>query len=369
MIIIFVAINKLYTIINNMEKKQKCQKNLCNGAKHHTIGSAYKALKNNIKVYLVEEEINGQKKINAYSRCSISCLNKKVDHHIHEITNDDNKKNDDIKNDENEYKLCHLHREMNKDRLKIFDRDILPRSSNDKTRKLAHEEDDFFENMGKRGTKKKNIDKTFYFENLTDPIYLILTNSNHKLRTLLSLYAIELLTDNNNELLKNNNYLSSKKKDPIKENLNNMISLISSSNPLIDSSKLSSTLSVDSILEEEEEEEEESVSEVEISVIEIYTNKGRLLLYDSETNIVYNPEDTRKNGMGKLVKIPLKYSTIKIKNDNYTVITEFLHKKYAKINCCVLTDKLYNDNFDYIGIRKKNKYDKNKYDLEFIDEI
>ena len=46
-----------------------------------------------------------------------------------------------------------------------------------------------------------------------------------------------------------------------------------------------------------------------------------------------------------------------------------MNKKYAKINCCVLTDKLYNDNFDYIGIRKKNKYDKNKYDLEFIDEI
>jgi hypothetical protein len=262
---------------------------------------------------------------------------------------------------------------MNKDRLKIFDTDILPKNPNDKTRKLAHEDDDFFENMGKRGTKKKNIDKTFYFENVTDPIYLILTNSNHKLRTLLSLHAIELLNDNN-ELFKNNKYLSSKyNNDPIKDNLNNMISLMSSSpidNSINSLSQKQSSLSIDNFISsDDDDDDDESVSELEISVIEITTKKGRLLWYESETSIVYNPEEPRKGGMGKLIKVPSKYSTIKMNNNEYTIIIEILHKKYGLINCCVLTDKLFNENFDHIGIRKKNKYEKNTYDLEFFDEI
>jgi hypothetical protein len=130
------------------------EKNCCTAAvKYNTIGTAYTDTKNNLNVYLIKEEKNGNLKTNAYSRCS-------------KTTQDGNV-------------FCHLHCRMlkyNSEGLKIFDKDIVPKSSTDKTRWLANINDDFFENMGKRGAKKKNIDNNYVFSTNNNPILLILSS-------------------------------------------------------------------------------------------------------------------------------------------------------------------------------------------------
>ena len=156
-------------------KKENKKTNCCIAAvKYNTIGDVYEDLKNT-EIYFVDHIKDGNKKTIAYCRCS---------------------KTISTKNLQTENKFCHLHDKMflhNKDGLKIFDTDIVPKDPNDKTKRLALETDDFFINMGKRGAKKKHRLNIFTFKDLDDPILTILTHKNKKLRIPLALYAIELL--------------------------------------------------------------------------------------------------------------------------------------------------------------------------------
>jgi hypothetical protein len=169
----------------------------------------------------------------------------------------------------------------NNDGLKIFEKDILPSNSNDKTRWLANINDDFFENMGKRGAKKKNSENNYTFSDENHPVLLILSHKNAKLSTQLSIYA--------SQLLKNGNYIcqeitpksikeldtkkSISKKESSKDNIPNnisnnignlisMISTIDKSSPLLNNSKVSKDIKTeDKESEDEESEDEESEDE------------------------------------------------------------------------------------------------------------
>jgi len=206
---------KISNLSDKSKKKDNSnEKNNCVAAvRYNTIGNAYKDRMNNVSVYLIKEEKNGNMKTHAYSRCS--------------------------KTTQDGTNFCHLHCRMtkyNNEGLKIFEKDILPSNPNDKTRWLANINDDFFENMGKRGAKKKNGENNFTFPDENHPILLILTHKNAKLATQLSLYASQLLKNSNYvcpEIMTNDiKKVESKKKEIIKtdntlENISNLISMIS----------------------------------------------------------------------------------------------------------------------------------------------
>lgn len=144
-------INEKVNIMSKSKKEISTEKHLCNAAvKYTTIGSAFKDLQNNIKVYLLKEEKNGNFKTYAYSRCS--------------------------KTQQDGCDFCHLHfrtKQLNSDGLKIFEKDILPNSDTEKSRWLAKEDDLFFENMGKRGAKKKMEKIIIFFQMKIIRFYLL----------------------------------------------------------------------------------------------------------------------------------------------------------------------------------------------------
>jgi len=180
--------------------------NCCTAAvKYNTIGNAYKDIQNKVNVYLVKDDKNGSVKINAYARCSKT------------------------KQDGGDF--CHLHCRMIKcgsKSLKVFDKDIIPISSDDKLRWLARTDDDFFENMGKRGAKKKHGENNYTFSDDKHPILLILTHKNAKLATQLSIYASQLLKGNYDilphiESVKPKNVNVSVKTESVDNNLSNLM--------------------------------------------------------------------------------------------------------------------------------------------------
>ena len=189
-------------IKKNKKKEDITEKKICIAArKYSTMGDAYKAIQNNTQVYLVKEEKDGITKISSYTRCAKT------------IQDND--------------KYCHIHSQMektNKDSLKIFEKDIVPVDNLDKKKWLANINDDFFENMGKRGAKNKDCDKSFTFSDVSNPILLILKHKNPKLTTHLLLYASQLLKGNF-EIIKDN-VKSVEEKIPDKSNLNDLISMI-----------------------------------------------------------------------------------------------------------------------------------------------
>ena len=397
------AISQLLNNISNDEKnniknkfvksKIKSEKNCCIAAvRYNTIGRAYKNILNNIPVYLVTEKENDNNKPSAYSRCSKTSYQKN--------------------------NLCHIHADNNKD-LKIFEKDILPQDSNDKTRWLANINDDFFENMGKRGAKKKNCENNYTFSESNNPILLILNHKNPKLITHLSIYASQLLKGNYQVL--NNNDIDQKKSKVDKSNnnipnLNDIISIISSiddknidnfqeigsifnklseknnllknksvndklindefvnnklindefvnnkvSNDELDDSSYEEVLSINQNVEDED-------SEDGISCIPIYTLKKRMLWFDQESNTVYEPEGEDSGAeMGVLKEISIDFHTIYYNDKYYSVLKELNDNKYGKIFCCVLTDRLFNRKLHHIGTKKKLK--NNEYQLNFFNEI
>ena len=377
-----------HTSENKQKKDNNSEKNCCIAAvRYNTIGNAYKDIQNNINVYLIEDEVNGIKKVNAYAQCSKTAFSQcsEVEYEKSDI----------------ECKLCHLHRRMiksNSEGLKIFDKDILPTSSSDKKRWLANVNDDFFENMGKRGAKKKNSDNNFLFPNENHPILLILNHKNAKLQTLLTVYASQLLKNNSNTdfYVEKQSKVSSKKdkNNDISKNLNNLISLISSNTIDLKSKKTKSELqkcienfdfkqSEDEELEDEESEDEELEDEESESIQKsndleedddsvpcspIKTIKGKLLWLNEENNIVYEPEgEDGGEELGILKEISKDYSTIIHNKKSYTVIIEINHKNRGKINCCVLTNSLFDKKMNLIGSRTKLK--NNDYRFDFSDEI
>jgi hypothetical protein len=379
--------NEEKNLNQKLKKKESVgEKNCCIAAvRYNTIGNAYKDVEKKVPVYLVKEDKNGTIKTDAYARCSKTTR------------------------DGEDY--CHLHCRMtkyNKDGLKIFEKDILPKSENDKTRILANINDDYFENMGKRGAKKKNSENNLILPYENHPVLLAMTHKNAKIATLLTSYASELLKNSNapmpdeqiksssslnntkkisNEIKKDKNYdimdlISSIQKDS-KETVENL----SSSDDETDSDneeKLDETNKIFEKSDNESEEEDDTQDDAQddtqddaqddsedesddestgIECEKITTNKGKTLWLNIENNIVYEPEgDDGGEEIGVLTKISDDYHTILYKKVKYTVIKTFNDIDKGKINCCVLTNKLFDKKFKLIGKRMKLKNNEYKFD-------
>lgn len=322
-------------LLNNNIKIKKSNfndKNCCKAAvKHNTRGSAYRNIEKNIPVCIVIETKNNVSKKNAYSQCSKTII------------------------EGSDY--CHLHLEMkNVLNRKNFELDIFPSDLSDKSKSIATLNDDYFENMGKRGAKKKNCDNTYTFDNINNPVLLVLNHKDPKKATELLIYASQILKGNNipNEIIKEENKKES--------NLNSLISMINS----LDIKK------EDSISSDNEEDSSEEIlsdneSEDGVPCIEIYTNTRKLLWYNVDNNTVYEPEgEDGGEEIGILKEISIEYHTITYKDKFYTVLIEINDKKYGKIFCCVLSDKLFDKKFKNIGNRIKLK--NNEYQMNFLND-
>lgn len=363
-------------LMSNISEKQNCsnnsnvaskkdsstEKKYCIAAvRYNTIGQAFKDIQNKVKVYLVKEEKNGNTKTHAYCRCSKTLQDGKD--------------------------ICHLHLRMinfNKDGLKIFDRDILPKNQFDKTRYLADINDDFFENMGKRGAKKKNGENNFIFPEADHPVLLIMSHKNPKLANQLTIYASQLLKNNSNIISKD---LISNEKPKKKSSVNveepsvsDVIELITSSQKEKSNKdkKSSKNIKYNDDSDEEEEDlqnDEDKVNSSEddddegVSCIPIHTTKGKQLWLNADNNIVYEPEgEDGGEEIGILKEIASIHHTIFHEGKYYTVIKEIKDKKRGIINCCVLTNLLFDKKMmNLIGNRKKLK--NKEYTFNFSDEI
>jgi hypothetical protein len=351
---------------NTVSKKDSTnEKKYCIAAvKYTTIGEAFKDIQNNVKVYLVKEEKNGNTKTYAYCRCSKTLQDGK--------------------------EICHLHLRMinfNKDGLKIFDRDILPKNQHDKSRYLADVNDDFFENMGKRGAKKKNGANNFIFPEPDHPVLLIMSHKNPKLANQLTVYASQLLKNNTNIISKDfiSNEKISKKSSSVnvEPSVSDVINLITSDekeksnlkNNKISSKKIEyqkkekdQNQDNSNSSEEDEDEDEDEDDDEGVSCIPIHTTKGKQLWLNADNNIIYEPEgEDGGEEIGVLKKISSQYHTILYETEYYTVIKEIKDKKRGMINCCVLTNSLFDKKMNLIGNRKKLK--NKEYSFEFSDEI
>jgi hypothetical protein len=360
------AMDQLLCHITKQKKVLTNINNCCTAAvKYNTIGNAYNDIQKNIKVYLNKDEKNGTVKTYAYARCSKTVQENKD--------------------------YCHLHCRMlvyNTSGLKIFDKDILPTSETVKTRWLANVNDDFFENMGKRGAKKKNKDNNFSFADEKHPVLLILIHKNAKLATQLSLYASQLLKGNyqNNDMLLLNTDLTKTTKttttatisttptpkiEPETSNdISSLLTLIKTN--LSENEKLSSE--EDDSNEEDSDDSDEDDSEKDesvdpddsdgVSCIPITTNNGKLLWYDKEHNIVYEPEgEDGGEEIGILKEITNEYHTIVHNKKLYTVLKEIDIAKKGLIYCCVITNSLFDKNYEFIGSRTKLKNNTYKFDF------
>ena len=359
------AITQLLSNMSDTKTKSIVKKECCCAAvKYNTIGSAYTDIQNDVTDYLVKEE--GTSKITAYSRCSKSI--------------------------QEGHDFCHLHlrmKSLNSDGLKVFEKDIVPKE-NDKTRWLAKENDDFFENMGKRGAKKKNTDKNFIFNDVSNPILLVLNHKNPKLVNLLSVYASQLLKGNYT-----NSYsdLVDMKETPLKKEKSKKRSKspnkdVFKLNELISSISTNVESSFETVVSDEEEYdllqkksenssddensdyEKEEDSDEGVSCIEIRTTKDKLLWYNEESGAVYEPEgEDGGEEIGMLREISEKFHTIKFNDKLYTVLKAITVPKRGQLYYCALTNKLFNEKLKHIGNRKKSKDKKNEYQLVFLDEL
>jgi hypothetical protein len=352
-------ISEKQNVSNIVSKKDSTnEKKYCIAAvKYTTIGEAFKDIQNNVKVYLVKEEKNGNTKTYAYCRCSKTLQDGK--------------------------EICHLHLRMinfNKDGLKIFDRDILPKNQYDKSRYLADVNDDFFENMGKRGAKKKNGGNNFIFPEPDHPVLLIMSHKNPKLANQLTVYASQLLKNNTNIISKDfiTNEKISKKLSSVnvEPSVSDVINLITSAEKeksnlkdnKISSKKIEYQEEEDDELDQCEDESCSSEDDEGVSCIPIHTTKGKQLWLNTDNNIIYEPEgEDGGEEIGVLKKISSQHHHILYENEYYTVIKEIKDKKRGIINCCVLTNSLFDKKMNLIGNRKKLK--NKEYSFEFSDEI
>jgi hypothetical protein len=365
------AMDQLYSNIKEQNIKSKSEltkknktliseKNCCTAAvRYTTIGNAFRDIEKHVNVYLVKDE---KSKINAFSRCSKTTQDGKFFCHIHSNT---------IKNN-------------SADKVKIFEKDILPIDKNDKNRWLADISDDFFQEMGKRGAKKKNCENNFLFDDSNHPVLKVLSHKNAKLSTFLSIYASQLLKGNGNcvdidiELDKEINKLASKKprnskkKEDTFDNLISMITSVDESTKKYESVELSDidsdTNSVISelVVEDYSSDNENKKVEVEISDIEedddsdqesvscvpIYTKDKEELWYNPENKIVYKMCDENGDGteLGHLKEISKDYYVIKHEKKYYTVVVPFKSKENGSGFKCVFTNALFDLKMNFIGI-------------------
>lgn len=350
---------------DKFEKKNLNEKNICKAAvKITTYGVAYENRLNNKEVYLVKEKVKGMYKTSAYIRCS--------------------------KTSPENCTFCHIHERMNKlnnSGIKIFEEDIIPKDSGDKTKWLANLKDDFFDNMRKK--KKKNDNNTFSFSNEADPVLLILNNKNSKICTMLYNYATQLLKDID---IKENSKKSNKKEKidkqkSISENILDSLDNNSNIENIIEKESKSNIEKNDEVNEIDEvdeiEEETESISEKEINNSseseneseseeelepddEIYTNDGQQL-YIKDMNVYKPDEDSGCTEIGILIEISEKHHTVKYNDKLYSIFHKDTHNRKGDVYICIITNKVFNKKMKYIG--KADKLSNNKYNLSFLDEI
>lgn len=318
--------------IKNNDKKidKKVENKLCNGAvKYNTIGDAYKAITDSkIKVYIYETIKNGKVNEVAYARCS--------------------------KKAEDNDCVCHLHRRMrstNPKGIKYFDKDILPFVNNNDGNgikiRLANINDSYFDNMGKRGAKKKNKNTVIDFKSSNHPLLLAMQHKNPKILQDILIYArkqlklsqdeieekeitnkkvekkekestnldliktINLLKESNNsksDMIKDESSETENESneieeieekfsdiqdesDDIKDGFNSIEDNSSENEDIIieglDSEKNTDETNITSDIEENEEE-----SDLEdVDVIKISTLKGRDVYLDEKTNLIYDTQD------------------------------------------------------------------------------
>lgn len=139
----------------NKKTKTKEQKNICCAAVHKKVlGEIWNSLhdKKPEVFYIITEYESSQKKEKAYSRCTKTVSDGKDFCHLHQ-----RKYNDD------------------KNSIKHFEKDILPRGEDDEERRIATlEDEEFFQKMGTRGSPpKKNTGDLVIKKN--DPFYKPLT--------------------------------------------------------------------------------------------------------------------------------------------------------------------------------------------------
>lgn len=333
------VINSLITniknnLINNTENSIP-SKNLCAAAvRYNTIGEAYRDIGKNITVYLVKEDKNNISKINAYTQCSKS-----------------------IKSGE---KLCHLHCRMiktNEDGLKIFEKDIVPQDDKDKTKWLANINDNFFENMGKRGAKKKNNSNMYTFTDPLDPILLILNHKNAKLYSRLRQFSVDLL-----EGIIENKSIKYRENIIKKDNINDLINSIQSDD-----------------YETVQSSEDNSISsEDESEYIHIYTHNNENYFLDKNNFEVYRSDDESEEGGTNVTNIGILKETsyenhiLEYENKYYSILKEKKIGRRGIVYLSIFNDIIYDSKMNHIGkITERIYINKNEieYKFEFLDEI
>lgn len=324
-------IHKLYkNILENSGKKELKTKKIndkhrCKAAvRYTTIGRAYSAkMIDGIDVYLIDEEKDGNTKTHAYSPC--------------------------MKTIQGEHGYCHIHFntfQKNNSSVKNFETDILPKSQNDKTRRIANIDDKYFSPMGKRGAKKKKVETTYTFPDENHPVLLVLNHKDAKLNTILTLYAIQLLKGNPQDIPELKQMIT----EPIKKvkssnpfdklTTTNLVSIVnelkkddSNTNDLF-LEKSDSVSSIDNELEESDEESvygfnEESDAQCEsdiesVNCIPIYTKDKEELWYNPENNMVYRMSGDEGDGtkLGLFKKVDKSNHFIIHEKKHYTIVKE-----------------------------------------------
>jgi len=319
---------------NSVIKKLVSNKNICTAAvKYNTIGEAYKDIEKNISVYLVKEEKNNAIKINAYTKCSKTA-----------------------KNGEN---LCHLHCRMiktNEIGLKIFDKDIIPNDVKDKTKWLANINDDFFENMGKRGAKKKNNSNIYTFSDPLDPILLVLNHKNAKLYSRLREYAKDLIDG-----IIDHKSIKSRKDIKKMDDINDLINSIQSDDYETVISSEDNTVS--------SEDESEYIQIYSKDNQEFYLDKNNYEVYRSDDNNNDSDDGTCIINIGILKESSEEYHYIKYDNKFYSIVKEGTIKKRGSVYLSKISKIIFDKKMNYIGNLIIIDENEDKYSYQFCDEI
>ena len=386
-----MSLDKLSKLSKSSKSSDKTSKNCVAATPYTTRGKAYSAIIKGETVYLLKTERKGKIITTAYSCCSKTSL-----------SSDD---------------LCHLHSRMNilnKDSLKIFT-DIIPTDSLDKSKSIATINDEFFNNMGKRGARKKYIENNFIFKDCNDPVLLILNHKDAKLSAQLGKYASELLNlsikkhsskkpegfgklDNTAKVLVKASTekasmakASTEKASMAKANTADELSdesdesdgsdesdeLSDESDELdeadgIDESNMKALAPKKPIYESDGEEVLDEVPDEAsdddpdgVPCIPINTNNGNLLWLNQETLTVYEPDgDDGGEEIGILTQISEEYHTVVYNKLLYTILKDIKINKGRSIYCCVITDALFDDKLNFIGSREK--LENNTYKLNLI---
>jgi len=335
------VINDLINDINNNSNNinnicsSVSNKNVCLAAvKYTTIGRAYIDIQNNKIVILITEEENNIKKTSAYTRC--------------------------CKTTKNGEDFCHIHcnqMKRNERSLKRFDTDIVPIDCNDNTRRKATLDDDYFENMGKRGANKKNspTDKDL-LDILSDPKYknivkILIHKDKKKLSNLLD-FATNLLDG-----ITDNKSIKSKENKKKSDNINDLINSIKGDDyETVVSSEDNISLS----------------SEEEANYLKIYSIDDKEFYLDTNTFEIYKSEDESDNGtciinIGILKESSYEYHNIIYEDKLYAIVQEEIIKKRGKIYLSLINNVIFDKNMNYIG--DLTKISDNEYKYDFSNEI